>query len=255
MAQKHIIMCAARTGSTMLRHVINDHTNCINYGEIFKLWRTLHFFRHIKVVKDFGSPLKEVQGMFDRDKIEFFNRYVFGSKEGKQSIGFKFKTDEFYNPHFSESAKIIKEDKGIKVIHLKRRDLFQQYVSLMTVLNNDMPKFYIKRQVKSDIKQLNIRVSHFDEFLQNIIERERGSDKVMELHPMKEIWYEDLLSHPVLKFKELFEFLHVDYQDISFKTSKIISDHTALVLNLEELYNYAMESKYQERLDSLVNLK
>lgn len=236
MTKKFIVTCAARTGSTMLRYLLNSHPEILCHGEIFrrKGIGALEGQHGEKYLEDIAYQEK-LNDYFYNDTPYFIKHIVYDSDD-HPVIGFKFKTDEYFGKHltFKKVAAYLKADKEIFVINLKRRDLLAQYVSHQIVLQQNSATVKFDNQ-QDRIQPVFIKQEQLLRFLNTVQTREHQIVEEMVEHPIIEVWYEDILTPQSDSLVNIQSFLNVEPKLLSTSTKKIITDYKNLILNLEEI--------------------
>jgi LPS sulfotransferase NodH len=127
-ALRYVILCAARTGSSLLETSLLSHPDILSHGEVYHPDAIGPLRgRHTATVADpIGNAA--LTALRRADPLRFLNDIVFDA-QGRQAVGFKFKHDERLLPQFAATARALEADRGIRVIHLSRLDLFGRFVS------------------------------------------------------------------------------------------------------------------------------
>jgi hypothetical protein len=239
---KFLISCAARTGSTMLVHLLRSHPDVICHGEAFR--------------KDSIAALHGRYGALRQDGLgDQLSRYrqqhpgaflydVIFDRQNRAVAGFKFKTDEQFLDPWADIAKLVERDRDIKIIRLHRRDLLDQYVSHQVVLRHGVATTLKAGAAPPDVRPFRIDPAVILSYLDAVRRRDRRADEVYSDHRQFQIAYEDLLdeAHPVRG--ELLGFLGVPVAPLSTPTTKILRDNAALVVNLAEVMEALMAKGY-----------
>ena len=126
-ATRFIIICAARTGSTMLRSMLNSHPQMVCHREVFS--PRLMGFAGIYNQKDSDSPIRQfVEKTRNERPVDFLRDYVFYAGS-YQAIGAKIKYDELEQPRWSAVFDSLLADREIRVVHLIRENRLRRLVS------------------------------------------------------------------------------------------------------------------------------
>lgn len=220
-----IIVCPARSGSTMLRKLLNKHPQICCHGEVFGQNRVLGYSQHtgIKLTPDEALKIRE------QDYVGFVEQYVFQGP--RQACGFKLLYPQLFSFQFVPVLNKFLGNTELRVVHLWRRNLLARYISevrfrvetarnangrcagpawrwvrfrveIARNANRTLPANFVANAMKTEEVR---RVSEI-----NIAARE-CAHKLFASHPSVNICYEDFLQSDGEERKRLCEFLEVDY--------------------------------------------
>ena len=249
-----IITCAARTGSTMLRYMLDSHPEITCHGEVFKARGISRFLKSDK--RPYGlSPLYDhLSDEFYNNKIaDFISYHLLSSPDtNSKASGFKFKTDEYFSTSFTEVSNYIQSNKSIKVIHLKRRDLLAQYVSHLMVKKKKSKTVEFDATMsgsnKALIAPIKISIDRLMDFLEDVVSREVKIVENLGDHETFEVFYEDIIDPAGQQcLKELQSFLNVSPKALKTKTKKILSEYQSLIKNKTEVITAMQSSRFSSR--------
>ena len=151
---RYIIVCESRTGSTMLSTALQAHNEVCAHGEVLQPRQfrketqddKLEFYG-LNYNNESASNMRD----YFREKLiesplDYVKEFVFYQGRFK-SVGFKFKYEELSDPLFKGVKDYVASEKGIKIIHLQRKNLWERYKSGFIAR-------YITKQYNSTDKQL-----------------------------------------------------------------------------------------------------
>ena len=125
---KFMISCIARCGSSMLCTMLDSHPEVLCHGEIlagrYESSGPYHYL--IKREFDIAEWLHE----YRQARPESFLYGVCFNPAGNKPVGFKFKLEESLDPAYKVFRDMIVADKEIKISHVHREDILDQYISL-----------------------------------------------------------------------------------------------------------------------------
>lgn len=228
-ARRFIILCAARTGSTMLKHFLHSHPDIWCHGEVFG--DEVHGF----VGVGFRSPLRPVLKSIRSERPrEFLHDFVF-APEAARAVGFKIKYEELSQPELRWLLDELRAEPDLHVIHLFRQNRLKRFVSwylsarvhhIMNITNE-----------KDRPARTTIRVSP-RECLDDFAATARLEAQFLDWFagkPSITTTYEALLADPA-ELPRIVAFLGVDPFAVQTKTLKMNSDNLRdLVENYDEL--------------------
>jgi LPS sulfotransferase NodH len=224
---RFIILCAARTGSTMLRFLLNSHPEIVCHGEVMTGTGFVG-------LAPGPSPIRtKLERLRDADPVRFMREFVLYGEDVAGAVGFKIKYEELSRPEFSPILEDLLADKDLRVIHLRRRNRFERLVSLAVahrvglnlIFSEDqrpaVPSFHLSpAQCEADFAEVEARETEF---------AARFGD-----HPLIETTYEDILAGDDLTRVQ--EFLGVRPALLQPSTLKIVDKSVKdLVENYSEL--------------------
>jgi len=164
-----------------------------------------------------------------------------------KACGFKFKTDEFYDFNFIEIAEYIKTNPDILIIHLRRRNIINQYISHQLVLRDKAKTNYKIGEDIPEIQPFKVNVNHLVEYIDNVINRDMQIKTDLHTHSIFNISYDDVCSQNEV-FLQLQTFLGVESKKLKVQTKRIIDNHEMLVLNKKEVY--AVRDQYYSEINT-----
>lgn len=224
--KKFVIITDARRGSNLLNSLLNNHLNIKAHGEMFKRLD--------------GRDWKEIW------KVVF-------SRHSKQTkyVGFKI----FYRHPFDDKEQLvwkhILDNKEIKIIHLKRRNLLRAYLSREIAFKTGI--WYEKeKQKKIELKNKRIELK-----LKKCL-REFKSTRVQEAkiqkdffaHSFIEIDYEELAENTQGTMSKIFQFLDVPDKQVKSKLIKQNPEKLeTLILNYNEFSKRLSKTKFADFLE------
>lgn len=231
---KFLISCPARSGSSMLCTLIGSHPQAICHHEVFAQEGPATVFgiygRKRRRVPDFDRQLRRYR---DQKPETFLYDIVF-DPQGHRCVGFKFKTDEAFQPRYKSVRDLVAADKDIKIIHLIRRNLLNQYVSHRVVERTGIT--FIKPAEKPpQVEPFVVDIEHFIAYIQDVKERQESAFRLYRDHRSLTLTYEDIVTPRSSALNDLQAFLDIKNHPLSSSMAKIIKNNCELVLNLEEV--------------------
>lgn len=118
-----LIIAPARSGSTLLREMLNRHPEVCCHGEVFGVHRVLGLSKHALHTLDLDAALK----LRRRDPVKFLEDQVFASR--RPVAGFKLLYSQMLQMEFAPALQRLIEMPDLRVVHLWRRDLIARHVS------------------------------------------------------------------------------------------------------------------------------
>jgi LPS sulfotransferase NodH len=230
---KFVISCAARTGSTMLVHLLRSNPAIVSHGEVFGRGEIGHLQGSYAAKRNDDPAVGDALQQYRRkDPKRFLYDVVFDTQD-RQVAGFKFKTDEQFLRSYRDIRSLLVKDTDVKVIHLVRRDLLSQYISHLVVLRQTGITLLHERDEAPEISPFSIDTKHLLKYVDTVTARERKALNDYRHHRRFDVVYEDLAAGCDDRCMEMQAFLGVEPAPLVASTRKIIKDNYGLVENLE----------------------
>lgn len=231
--RKFIITCAARVGSTMLRHLLDSHPQIQCFGEVLSYPRApgliTNKFQEEKSSEEFDKMLLD-------NPTKMLFGYIF-KFPGFLAVGLKIKYSELdMGKRFRPLLEKLHQDKTVSIIRISRRNMLKRYVSHQLAIKTGIMKAGSNYQHRASPDQ-SMTTINIKKFIENVL-YEKAVEYRYEIyfkqHRVFELFYEDILDSSNGKLAELQKFLDVDIHPLKSVTAKINSD------SLEDIVeNYA----------------
>lgn len=254
-----IITGAARTGSTMLRHALDSHDVIVCHGEVFTNDGIKGLSSKLSATyKTINGVAESMDTYYDSERFRFLEDFILSAELNEcETIGFKFKTDEYFDGRYKDVRVFIKT-KIEKVIHIKRQNLLDQYISHALVLKGINPTVLLSGAIDESSlltrmmrlfrsSRIKVDLSSLDEYCQNILTRESELESELSHIDSMVVWYEDIIDNPQAQFSILCNFLEVKKQDLLIKTQKIVTDIESHVINYQEAKDFVQSKSYDQK--------
>ncbi len=242
---KFLISCAARSGSTMLCTLIGSHPQALCHHEVFAQGGSVPVFgayaRKRKTSAEYDRQLRDYR---DREPQRFLYDIVFDA-QGRRCVGFKLKTDEVFLPAYRTVRELVAADRDIKVIHLIRRNLIDQYVSHRVVEKTGV-LFLRPNEEPPQVQPFTVDVEHFSAFVADVHKRQRAAAELYRKHRNVTMAYEDIIAPQSTALDDLQAFLELDNRPLTSNTNKILKNNRRLVRNFD-----AVKAAYAEQCQRL----
>jgi LPS sulfotransferase NodH len=226
---RFIILGRSRSGTNFLRGLLNSHSQIVVLGELFQSKKAIGWAYpgYMKSQKDLA--------LFHEEPVRFLESRVFKRFPRRTSaVGFKIfyyhAQDDLWKPIWS----YLVEQKNIKVIHNKRRNILRTHLSRKLAGMTD-----VWVNTGGDSQDSRRVTLDYDECLKDFTqtrEWENTYDALFADHKKVEIFYEDLATDYVSEMQRLQAFLGVDIEEVKPETFK--QSHQPLsraITNYDEL--------------------
>ena len=188
---RFIIVCAERTGSTMLSFLLDSHRDCQTAGELF----------NPKVIESGqvpGLPVTEQSHLDSLRKTDipaFINEVFEGNeRRGYKAVGFKLMYG--HGTANSQILDFLVQDKSIRVIHLRRRNMLHRFVSKEQATQTGIWAQRVGTK-KIPMPQVDLNFSNMIMDFMRVEERDSRFTELFSGHNVLNLFYEDLAVAPV----------------------------------------------------------
>lgn len=232
-----MISCAARTGSSMLANLLQSHPGVICHMEIFAPARAEGFFgtyrKRLLEETGYQERLSECR----RDHPAAYLYKIALDPQGRRSVGFKFKHEEFLLPMFAEARQLIVADRDIRIVRLRRRNLLRRYLSWYVVNHVTGRTLAFTEQERPEYRPVRLDPAACLADIEEANRREATVRAMLRGHPGIDLDYEDLVGpDPVAAHERLLRFLGLEVRALRTVFRKLASDDLrASIANFDEL--------------------
>lgn len=239
----YMICCPARSGSTMLVHLLRSHPQVLSHGEVMGHEVTGLMGPLGRMVRQDSALHRHLQDI-RRDRPAFFlYNYILDSR-GHKAVGFKLKYDELANPAYRDVLECVLQDGDLKIVFLDRENLFERYVShhfagvTGVTLVHGGAKAPKVEPVRLDWRDMERN------FQEQLARRDRFR-KLFRSHRSIETTYEKLTINAPVEMAKVYKFLGVDEHHPATPTKKILSsDLRSLISNYDEVIAHFARSRF-----------
>jgi hypothetical protein len=243
-AERFVISCSARTGSTMLVHLLRSRGDLLVHGEVFLksgvgALQGNHRRRMVES-PEYSDYLNAV--MIQEPKV-FIKQVLFDAGTAL-AVGFKFKTDESSDPFWKRQFDVVLEDKEIVILNLRRRNLLAQFASYFAVNELGMPTMIKNTLERPSLKEFVIQESDLQVFCESVLSRERASSLHFKNHKVVELWYEDIIDATHESLVTLQKSLGLTPKPLNYETVQNIPDLKSVVSNYQEINEWYLSTEY-----------
>ncbi|MDJ0531198.1 MAG: sulfotransferase [Xenococcaceae cyanobacterium MO_207.B15] len=243
---KFIITCAPRTGSTMLRMMLNSHPYIICHGEVISIKGKPNLGKEYQ--KKIAKTSDELATIRSQDPVKFLDEYVL-NQENCEAVGVKIKYLQL-EEQFKSIFQRIANDKTIYIIHLTRKNLLKRYISNKLAGAKKTPTVIRDSTAKKEQPKIAINLQSCLEDILSVKEAEIRFREHFKNHKLFEIVYEDILADKNNQMNKLQNFLGVNSIDLELQTVKVNSDNLEEVVeNYQELVTTIKDTPYAQYLD------
>jgi hypothetical protein len=246
MKKRFLIVCQARTGSSMLASAMQKHPEICAHGEVLNL-RTDDNLEFYGIDYNFpGGILDYLRKERNRAPDEYLDRYVFYPGRFK-AAGFKFKYEEMANPLFSSAKNYVLRNTDIHVIHMTRNNLWQRFLSEYIALNITKRFNSTERVIEVQDTTFHLDPDMVHYAMDQSLQWQEHHRTIFARHPVTEVTYEDFTTIPADTFRRVTDFLGVGRLPFEPATTKINKSQPdeALIENYDEICQKFKGTRYE----------
>lgn len=226
---KFIVLSAARTGSTMLRQLLDSHPEVCCYGEIMAAAATPDHW-------DSETPIRRGLREQYRQGPRQFLRELGSYPAECKAVGFKIKYEELVRADYAWLLGWLKDHREVRVIHHRRENRLKRLISEITATQvHGVFNVQSERDLPAPAK-VSLTVGECLDDFARTEGREISFRESFRDHPTLETTYEAVEGNRDGVRERMADFLGVAPARLTTPTLKINPDDVRLVLqNYEEL--------------------
>ena len=243
----YMITCAARTGSTMLVHLLRSHPEICSHDEIFSPGK-IGGMTGTYLIKRRAQPefIDRLSAERDRDPIKFLYKIAL-DLQGKKAVCFKLKHDELILPEYKTLRDEIVNDRDFRIIHLRRENLLRRYLSYYIANHVTHVTLAIRGQVIPVVPRVELDPHECQRDFEAVRSRELEFAELFGQHPGFSISYEEMVARDAKKIRALLDFMGVSSRKLTTTTRRLgCHDLRQVIANFEELRTYFAGSPYSK---------
>ena len=204
--ERFVILGRGRSGSNLLRSLIDAHSRTKTFGELFRQedfvgWDTEGYIGARRGLE-----------LFHNDPARFLDTKVFRKYPRRVSaVGFKL----FYNHARQQNWEPVwpyVRDGGFKVLHLRRRNILAAHLSLQRAFRTNV--WENRGGAPEDDQPIELDYGLCLEAFELTRERERAADAYFAESAVLQLTYEDLAADRDSHMRRVFEFLGLPYEQV-----------------------------------------
>ena len=218
--QKFLIIGHPRTGSNFLVSLLHSHPQIRAFGEVFTEYDDIHWGYS-------GYKSKKIFDLRYSYPIKFLDDIVYRKTFPSTvvAVGFKLFYFQPKQPHQQVVRKYLQNIKGLKIIHLKRKNIFHTYISHLLAAVTDEWILMSKQKTDSEQTQAQQLTINYEDCLQTFEKIRNWEQEYTNLfssptQQLYELWYEELASDTAQQTKKLQAFLGVEERQLTTYTKK-----------------------------------
>jgi LPS sulfotransferase NodH len=244
----YVITCPARTGSTMLVHLLRSHPEICSHDEVFSSPGTIGGMTGTYLIKCRAEPdfVNYLSAEKDRDPIKFLYKIVL-DLQGKKAVGFKLKHDELVLPEYRVLREEIVNDRDFRIIHLRRENLLRRYLSHYVANRVTGVTLVVRGQTIPEMQPVVLDPHECQKDFETVLAREKEFAQLFAEHPSFSVSYEQMIAPGAEKIQSLLDFIGVSRRELTTTTRKLGgNDLRQVIANFEELRDYFADGPFSK---------
>jgi LPS sulfotransferase NodH len=240
--RRFMVLATARTGSNLLLSLLSGHPAIKTHGELFKL----DAVSHESLVEALDDPIAYLERRLDkahRGKMAAVGFKMFYHHLTLEHVQMLAPVSAFVDTHYDRPTleKRFKDawdrliaDRELAIIHLKRRNMLDTFISLKTALRTQQ-WWSLARPGEAETV-LHLDPEECREYFRRLDALVATADDAFAHHPKIEVVYEDLVGQRHETMSKVFAFLNVPWHPVTTRMSRQRSAPTSeVVVNYGEL--------------------
>lgn len=240
----YMICCPARSGSTLLVHLLRSHPYILSHGEVLGEKITglsgplgAQFVSNREIVET-------LEGVRRTDPRVYLYDYIL-NPHGYKAVGFKLKYEELSSPHYAQVLDLIRSDTDLKIIFLDRENLFERYVSHYVVMNVTGVTLIRSSDPKPKLRPITLQLAEIEQSFKDELKKREQFRALFSVHRSIETTYEKLSADTVAEMNRIYGFLGLTKHTASSTTKKILDTNLAsFITNYDEILEHFSGTRY-----------
>jgi LPS sulfotransferase NodH len=239
---RFVIVGIARSGSTMLISRLNSHPQALVFGELFRSpdsvgWDIFPFVSYQN---------RKILSLYESDPIRFLKKCVFRRWPGSyKAVGFKLFYYQARTPQHSIVWDYLVEQPKIRILHIKRRNVLGQYVSLQIAHKTNV--WSSSRPGTSNTQRIQLDVGACLNHFAWVRRLEEDYDTLFKNHEVRTVYYEDIARDARLELDAVQRFLGLRCETLPGRTARQQTRPLSQVIsNYAELRGACVGTEWEE---------
>jgi len=244
---KFVIVGIARTGSTMLISQLNNHSQALAFGEIFRSPDSIGW--DVAPFRSYQS--RKLLALYSSDPIGFLEKHVFRNwPRNHKAVGFKL---FYYHARTSSQRSVwdyLVDRPEIRILHIKRRSVLAQYVSLQLAHKTDI--WSSTCPVTQDPPCIQLDIASCQNHFARVRRLEEEFERLFKNHNLRNVYYEDLARVSKDEIENVQKFLGLRHEMLSAETVRQQTRPLSQVIaNYAELRDACIGTEWENFFEQL----
>ncbi|PYJ67714.1 MAG: hypothetical protein DME78_00580 [Verrucomicrobia bacterium] len=243
----YMITCPARTGSTMLVHLLRSHPEICSHCEVFSPKRITGITgTYLKKSREQADFIERLSRERDSDPIKFLYKIVL-DLQGKKAVGFKLKHDELVLPEYKALRDEIAADLDFRIIHLYRENLLRRFLSHYVVNRVTHTTLAVEGQCIPEVPPVRLDPLECERDFETTLRRDAEFRELFARHRSFSLSYEEMVARDPEKMAALLNFLEVSPRELTTTTKRLGNNSLrGAIANFDELSTHFAGSQFAE---------
>jgi len=235
----------ARTGSTLLVHLLRSHPEICSHSEVFSPTKITGLTgTYLEKSRNEPDLFERLSAERDRDPIKFLYKIAL-DLQGKKVVGFKLKHDELVLPEYRGLRDEIAGDPDFRIIHLRRENLLRRFLSWYIANHITHLTLAIGPQNIPEVPPVRLDPNECQRDFETTLKWEKEFRGLFATHKSFFISYEELVAGNDDKIFALLSFLQVTPQKLTTTTKRLGNeDLRRAIANFDELRAHFAGSRF-----------
>lgn len=236
---RFIILGRSRSGSNLLRGLLNSHSQIIAFEEMFKDPQAIGWG-----LEGYPQDSRTLE-RFRNDTLDFIKQDLFTNMPVQvRAVGFKIFYYHAYGTDLEPVWEYLKTDTDVHVLHIKRKNILKTHLSKKRAELTD--SWINLTGEKQRPVSIELDVKSCREDFEQTRAWEEEYDRLFASHPLLEVAYEELARDHTAVMDRVQQFLSVDHEKLEPQTYK--QSHQKLadaISNFDELKSAFQGSRWE----------
>jgi LPS sulfotransferase NodH len=239
---RFVVLGIARTGSTLLVNLLNGHSQVMAFGELFRSpdaigWDVRPFTHYQR---------SGLLALYRSDPVAFLEQEVFRRWPRRYAaVGFKLFYYHAKEPPYSQLWDYLARDRSIRILHIKRRNILEQYLSLQ--IANLTNIWSTQSRPRCELPPIRLEAEACHKHFAWVRELEREAAEFFRAHHVHNVYYEDLAADRRSQMRAVHGFL--DIEDEAAEPTLVRQRNRPLsqsIANFDELRREFAETRWAD---------
>ncbi|MBE2199066.1 MAG: sulfotransferase [Anaerolinea sp.] len=204
---KFVVLGRSRTGSNLLRSLLNDHNQVEAYGEVFRSQDSMDW-DHIGYLQN-----GKMQHLLLQDPIKFVGERIFRRyPKETAAVGFKIFYYHAQQPNWQPIWPYLQAQTDLHIIHMKRHNILETHLSRKRAELTD--SWVNTTGEKERVPTVTLDYQECLADFERTRAYETEFDQRFAHHPKIELVYEALARDNEAEMQRIQQFLHLPYQPV-----------------------------------------
>lgn len=228
---KFVVVSEGRTGSNFLVSILENHPSIRVYSELFNR----SDYKVMEYLDEQGCLIK-----LGEDPIDFLETKIFNNEF--PVVGFKLMYHQAKSQSWNKIWTYVR--RNFRVIHLKRRNLLDRFLSLKLAIENNCHVSYENQECYT--KSVYIDPIELQNAIEVSLKGRKECEIIFKHTPCLEVWYEDICEDYENHIEVIQDFLGVVPKDLKPTTIKQRTESQSMLIdNYEELRQYFLGKSHE----------